>query len=112
MGIVYVETYFKGGRMSDELMNTKEVAEYLDIHEKQVYALIKAKRIPCTRVTGKWIFPKHLIDEWIAIKAQESVAGEKDKRRRVKGAILSAGSNDPNLDVLLSYMKKTHPGTN
>ena len=48
--------------MSEEIMNTKEVAHYLGIHEKQVYALIKAKRIPSTRVTGKWIFPKKLID--------------------------------------------------
>ncbi len=45
--------------MSEMMMNTKEVARYLDIHEKQVYALIKAGRIPATRVTGKWIFPKH-----------------------------------------------------
>ena len=34
--------------MSGEIFNTKEVAQYLDIHEKQVYALIKAKRIPAT----------------------------------------------------------------
>jgi putative molybdopterin biosynthesis protein len=43
--------------MSEEVMNTKEVARYLDIHEKQVYGLIKSGRIPATRVTGKWIFP-------------------------------------------------------
>jgi putative molybdopterin biosynthesis protein len=98
--------------MSNDMLNTKEVADYLDIHEKQVYALIKAGRIPCTRVTGKWIFPKHLIDEWIDTNAQESIIGEKQKKRKVKGAILSAGSNDPNLDVLLSYMKKTHPEQN
>jgi len=29
-----------------EMMSTKDVAEYLDIHEKQVYALIKAGKIP------------------------------------------------------------------
>ncbi len=45
------------GDMSGEMMNTKQVAEYLGIHEKQVYALIKDGRIPCTRVTGKWLFP-------------------------------------------------------
>ena len=55
--------------MSDEMMNTKEVAKYLGIHEKQVYALIKSKRIPSTRVTGKWVFPKKLIDEWIDANA-------------------------------------------
>lgn len=42
--------------MSRELMNTKEVARYLDFHEKQVYLLIKAGKIPCTKITGKWIF--------------------------------------------------------
>ncbi len=46
--------------MSEEMMNTKEVAQYLGIHEKQVYALIKSKRIPSTRVTGKWVFPKKI----------------------------------------------------
>ena len=39
--------------MSEEMMNTKEVAEYLGIHEKQVYALIKARRIPSTKNHGK-----------------------------------------------------------
>ena len=43
--------------MSGDMMNTKEVAGYLGIHEKQVYALIKAGRIPGTRITGKWVFP-------------------------------------------------------
>ena len=50
--------------MSKEIMNTKEVAPYLEIHEKQVYALIKEGKIPCTKATGKWIFPRHIIDSW------------------------------------------------
>ncbi len=100
--------------MSEDLMNTKEVADYLDIHEKQVYALIKAGRLPCTRVTGKWIFPKHLIDEYITRMAENSLENkipQKAKRRSEK-IILSAGSNDPNLDVLFSFMQKVHPGHN
>ena len=32
--------------MSEEMMNTKEVARYLGIHEKQVYALIKVEENP------------------------------------------------------------------
>ena len=50
----------RGDAMTEEMMNTKEVAQYLGIHEKQVYALIKSKRIPSTRVTGKWVFPKEI----------------------------------------------------
>ena len=97
--------------MSADLMNTKEVADYLGIHEKQVYALIKAGKLPCTRVTGKWLFPKHLIDDYITRMAEESVTDKKPKKARKSSekAILSAGSNDPNLDILHSFMQKMHP---
>ena len=94
--------------MSDQLMNTKEVAEYLDIHEKQVYALIKSGRIPCTKVTGKWIFPKKFIDEWIEQNAKEGLKQARKKSSQISGAVLAAGSNDPVLDMLLTATKKSH----
>jgi len=95
--------------MSEEMMNTKEVAQYLGIHEKQVYALIKLKRIPSTRITGKWIFPKKLIDEWIESNAKTSLEQARQKSRRIEGALLASGSNDPILDMLQTYMKKSYP---
>ena len=96
--------------MSSELMNTKEIAKYLDIHEKQVYLLIKAGKIPCSRVTGKWIFPKKLIDEWIQTSAQDSLQQARKRINQIEGALLAAGSNDPVLDMLLTAIKKDHPG--
>lgn len=98
--------------MSGELMNTKEVAKYLDIHEKQVYLLIKAGKIPCTRVTGKWIFPVKLIDEWIQTGAHDSLQQARKRINSMDGALLAAGSNDPVLDMLLTAMKKDHPAFN
>ena len=95
--------------MSGEIMNTKEVAQYLDVHEKQVYALIKAKRIPATRVTGKWIFPKKLIDDWIETNAKSGMAEARKKGKRIEGALLAAGSNDPILDILNTFIKQSHP---
>jgi len=95
--------------MSEDVMNTKEVAQYLDIHEKQVYTLIKAGRIPATRVTGKWIFPKRLIDEWIETNARQGLKEARQKSRRLEGGLLASGSNDPILDMLLTYVKKRHP---
>ncbi len=95
--------------MPEELMNTKEVAKHLGIHEKQVYALIKAKRIPCTRVTGKWVFPRRMIDEWIETNARSGMAEARKKSRRIEGALLAAGSNDPILDILKTYIRKTYP---
>lgn len=90
-------------------MNTKEVAKYLNIHEKQVYALIKSKRIPSTRVTGKWVFPKKLIDEWIESNAKTGLEKARQKSKRIEGALLASGSNDPILDMLHTYMKKSYP---
>lgn len=95
--------------MGEEILNTKEVAKYLGIHEKQVYALIKAKRIPSTRVTGKWVFPRRLIDEWIENNARSGMAEARKKSRRIEGALLAAGSNDPILDILKTYIRKTYP---
>ncbi len=95
--------------MSEEMMNTKEVAKYLGVHEKQVYVLIKLKKIPSTRVTGKWIFPKKLIDEWIDSNAKTGLVQAKQKTRRIEGALLASGSNDPILDMLQTYMKKAFP---
>lgn len=95
--------------MPEEIMNTKEVAQYLGIHEKQVYALIKGKRIPSTRVTGKWVFPRKLINDWIETNAKGGMAEARRKSKRIEGALLAAGSNDPILDILKTYIRKAYP---
>jgi len=95
--------------MSDEMMNTKEAAGYLGIHEKQVYALIKTGRMPATRVTGKWLFPKSVIDDWIEGDARSALEQARRKSGRIAGALLASGSNDPLLDILQTCLKKVHP---
>jgi len=90
-------------------MNTKEVAEYLSINEKHVYALTKARKIPGTRVTGKWVFPKKLIDEWIEENARSGLHKARERSRSMQGALLASGSNDPVLDFLLTGMRQSHP---
>ncbi|PVV27107.1 MAG: hypothetical protein B6D79_04100, partial [gamma proteobacterium symbiont of Ctena orbiculata] len=34
-------------------MNVKQVAEYLHLNEKKIYALVNEERIPATKITGK-----------------------------------------------------------
>ena len=96
--------------MSDELLNTREVARYLGIHEKQVYALVKARRIPATRLTGKWVFPRKLLDQWIEADAQRGLAQARERSRRIDGAILAAGSDDPVLGLLAGALRRAEPG--
>jgi putative molybdopterin biosynthesis protein len=95
--------------MAEEMMSTKQVAHYLGVHEKQVYALVKAKRIPSTRITGKWVFPRKLIDEWIEAHAKQGLERARDKSATMDGALLACGSNDPILDMLQTTLKRTYP---
>jgi excisionase family DNA binding protein len=81
-----------------EFMRVRDVARYLGINEKKVYFLAKARKIPCTRVTGKWLFPKKLIDRWI----EESASGSAVKPRSAaeRPFLLAAGSDDPALAII------------
>jgi excisionase family DNA binding protein len=96
--------------MPAENLSTKEVAEYLGINEKQVYALIKTKSIPCTRVTGKWVFPKKLIDKWITTNALKDGPLIDEVLKNITGALFAAGSNDPILDILINKMQSVDGG--
>jgi len=81
-----------------DLMSTRTVARYLGINEKKVYFLAKNGKIPCTRVTGKWSFPKRLIDQWI----EQSAAGvlQRKANNEEHSFLLAAGSDDPSLGIL------------
>lgn len=47
------------------LLTTSEVAEYLRIGERKLYELVANRQIPCTKVTGKWLFPRADLDRWL-----------------------------------------------
>ena len=79
-----------------ELMTTSEVAGYLRIKERKVYELAAAREIPCARVTGKLLFPKQLIDQWVA----GSTDGPAPQRLTPAPPII-AGSHDTLLDWAL-----------
>ncbi len=95
--------------MSEELLNTREAARYLGVHEKQLYMLVKEKRIPATRVTGKWIFPRKLLDECIEADARRNLGQARERGRKVAGALLGAGSDDPVLALLAGELRRSGP---
>ncbi len=72
-------------------LSTREVAELLDVNEKVVYSLISEKGLPACKVTGKWIFPRHLVEKWI----ESHVINYPRQPATGSGAVLVlAGSND------------------
>lgn len=48
-----------------KLLTTGEAAAYLRLKERKLYELVAERRIPCTKVTGKWLFPRTDLDRWL-----------------------------------------------
>ncbi len=78
-----------------ELMTTAECAAYLRLKERSLYDLVARQQIPCTRATGKLLFPRSLVDRWL--EQQTDAAGT------VPAATppIYAGSSEPLLEWAL-----------
>ncbi len=48
------------------LLTTSEAAAYLRLKERKLYELVSENAIPCTKITGRWLFPKDELDRWLA----------------------------------------------
>ncbi len=84
----------------EELLTTKELADFLRLNEKKVYQLIREGGVPHVRIAGKWLFPKGHVMRWI----DERVQREKD--------IFMVGSDDILLARLLAlYSREQFPGS-
>ena len=84
-----------------KLLSTKEVAEFLNVNDKMVYSLVSEKGLPATKITGKWLFPRHLVEQWV----EANTINYPDNDYRLPpydGLLIIAGSNDPLLDGAIS----------
>lgn len=92
-----------------QMLSTREVASFLGINEKMVYTLIAEKGLPASKVTGKWIFPRHLVEQWV-----ESSTINFPQPHNVlppyDGLLVIAGSNDILLEKTLSIFNSRYPG--
>jgi putative molybdopterin biosynthesis protein len=48
-----------------DLLTTEEAAVYLRLSERKLYELVANGAVPCTKVTGKWLFPRAALDRWL-----------------------------------------------
>ena len=49
-----------------ELLTTDEAADYLRLSERKLYELVAARAVPCSKVTGRWLFPRAALDRWVS----------------------------------------------
>lgn len=87
-------------------LSTKEVAELLDVNEKMIYSLVSDKGLPATKITGKWLFPKALVEQWL-----ESHIINYPKTARLPpsiGILILVGSNDILLEKAIGLFNRLH----
>lgn len=78
------------------LFTTAETAVYLRLKERKLYELVAEQAIPCTKVTGKWLFPKHELDNWL----REGLSKSSNASPSIPLPIVG-GSHDPLLEWAL-----------
>jgi len=49
-----------------DLLTTDEAATYLRLSERKLYELVATAAVPCSKVTGRWLFPKAALDRWVS----------------------------------------------
>ena len=78
-----------------DYLTTTEVADYLRLKERKIYELVRLRRIPCSHVTGKLLFPRRAIDLWVSRHV------EFDGPAPERAPPIAAGSHDPLLEWAL-----------
>lgn len=78
-----------------DYLTTVEVAAHLRLKERTIYELVARRAIPCSRVTGKLLFPRRLVDRWV----DGNLAFDGPDLERPPPIL--AGSSDPLLDWAL-----------
>lgn len=79
-----------------QLFTTAEAASYLRLKERKIYEMVAEGSVPCTKVTGRWLFPKAELDHWLASSVTRPAG-----LTRPEPAPIVAGSHDPLLDWAL-----------
>jgi putative molybdopterin biosynthesis protein len=79
--------------LSTEFLTTRELAELLHIKERKVYDLAASGEVPCSRATGKLLFPRRDIEAWIASRSSGGTSKRSNRYSRV-----FVGSQDPLLE--------------
>ena len=79
-----------------QLFTTAEAAAYLRLKERKIYEMVAEGTVPCTKVTGRWLFPKAELDHWLASSVSRPAGVT-----RPDPAPIVAGSHDPLMEWAL-----------
>jgi excisionase family DNA binding protein len=81
--------------MQDHIyLTTEEAAGYLRLKERKLYELVAHGAVPCTKVSGKWLFPRAALDRWL-----EAGLARPDGLEPASAPPIIGGSQDSLLEI-------------
>jgi excisionase family DNA binding protein len=84
-----------------QFLTTRELAAMLRIKERKVYELAAEGALPVHRVTGKLLFPRVEIEEWIVTNGGITKPGRSTRASAPMQPLVIAGGHDPLLEWAL-----------
>ena len=85
-------------RQLPKFLTAKQAAALLHINEKKVYSLASEGSIPATKITGKWLFPLNLIEQWLVDNSHQGVLSDR---------LLIAGCDDSLIHRVVTELSAT-----
>ncbi|HNY66017.1 MAG TPA: helix-turn-helix transcriptional regulator [Deltaproteobacteria bacterium] len=92
-----------------ELLTVREASQLLKINEKKLYSLLKEGKLPGTKVTGKWLFPRAELEQFVSGKAHETVRKTFWESVINKKVLLVCGSDDPVIAMAQGLFHSAEP---
>ena len=56
-------------RRMPDVLTLREAAAFLRLSERSAYELARNRQVPAAQVGGKWLFPRRLLERWLAAQA-------------------------------------------
>ncbi|WP_149539600.1 helix-turn-helix transcriptional regulator [Siccirubricoccus phaeus] len=79
--------------MLPDVLTLREAAAFLRLSERSLYEMARQRRLPAAQLGGKWLFPRRLLEAWLAAEAAAGTTAP-----RPDPPPILAGSHDPLLD--------------
>jgi putative molybdopterin biosynthesis protein len=83
-----------------DFLTTRELAALLRVKQRKVYDLVSEEALPFRRVTGKLLFPKKEIEDWIAASGPDRDPSSQ-RAAATDYPLVMAGGHDPLLEWAL-----------
>jgi len=84
-----------------QFLTTRELAAMLRVKERKVYELAAEGALPVRRITGKLLFPRVEIEEWIIANGGQAKPARSERAASPNPPAVIAGGHDPLLEWAL-----------